>query len=218
MHPRPSQHLWGAAALLLITALPAHAKQQMLEFDVFLNDKPIGEHSFEITADERASIERVSSRAEFDVDFLFINAYRYRHSSNEVFRDGCLAQIRATTDDNGERYRVEGTASGEAFKIRRSDGTEQADGCVMTFAYWRQDFLRQQRLLNPQTGELENVRVRREGSDRIEVAGRELPAVRYGLSAEGLDIDLWYNDELGWVGLASDVGNGRRLVYRRTSL
>jgi hypothetical protein len=27
--------------------------------------------------------------------------------------------------------------------------------------------------------------------------------------------DLWYNDDLGWAGLASDTGKGGRLVYRR---
>ena len=39
----------------------------------------------------------MTSRAAFDVDFLFINAYRYRHTSNETFRDGCLAEIDAET-------------------------------------------------------------------------------------------------------------------------
>jgi len=203
----------GAALALLTVALPAAANEQ-LRFQVFLDDRPIGEHSFRITGD--GDLKRVSSRAAFDVDFLFINAYRYRHSSQEVFRDGCLTEISASTDDNGKRLRVDGVADGDGLRIEKPDGVERAEGCVMTFAYWDPSFLDQSRLLNPQTGDLEPVRVQRKGNDRIETAGgRAVPAERYALSTGELTIDLWYNDDLGWVGLESDTGKGRRIIYRR---
>jgi hypothetical protein len=204
----------GAAALTpLAQAAPAAAANETLRFQVYLDDKPIGEHTYRISGSGEQV--RVSSRAEFDVDFLFINAYRYRHRSQEVFRDGCLEEIRASTDDNGTRYEVTGEAAGERFRIQRDDGTEQAKGCVMTFAYWDPDFLDQSRLLNPQTGELERVQVSRKGRDRIEVGGREVPAERYVVDAGEVTIDLWYNEDLGWVGLSSDTGKGRRIIYRR---
>ena len=122
-------------------------------FQVYLDDKPIGKHSFRIS--ESGETRRISSSASFDVDFLFVNAYRYRHSSSEIFRDGCLQEIRATTDDNGKRYRVEGSALGKGFRVEHQDGVEQAHGCLTTFAYWDPDFLRQKRLLNAQTGDIE---------------------------------------------------------------
>ena len=198
--------------ILLALSSPVNASEH-LRFQVYLGDKPNGEHSFRIS--ETGDLTRVSSRAAFDVDFFFINAYRYRHDSREVFRDGCLQEIRATTDDNGTTCLVEGEAIGKQFRIERGDGMEQAEGCLKTFAYWDPGFLNQTRLLNAQTGKLEPVRVRPEGSDRVEVGGREVPATRYALSADALSIDLWYNDVLGWVGLASDTGKGGRLVYRR---
>jgi hypothetical protein len=206
--------LTGLSALAApAEAAPAAAGDRTLRFQVFLDDRPIGEHTYRITGSGKRM--RVSSRAAFDVDFLFINAYRYRHSSNEVFRDGCLEAIRASTDDNGTRYEVTGQSAGAGFRIEGPDGTEQARGCVMTFAYWDPDFLDQTRLLNPQTGEIERVQVRRKGRDRIEVGGREVPAERYALATGEITIDLWYNDDLGWVGLSSDTGKGRRIIYRR---
>jgi hypothetical protein len=209
----PTASVGGAALALLTLALPAAANEQ-LRFQVYLDDRPIGEHSFRIADD--GNLKRVSSRAAFDVDFLFINAYRYRHSSREVFRDGCLTEISASTDDNGKRFRVDGVADGKVLRIEKPDGVERASGCVMTFAYWDPSFLDQDRLLNPQTGDLEPVRVRPKGDDRIEMAGgREVPAERYALSAGEVTIDLWYNDALGWVGLESDTGKGRRIIYRR---
>jgi hypothetical protein len=203
---------WLITPIMLALGSPATASE-LLRFQVYLGDKPIGEHSFRISQTD--DLTRVSSRAAFDVDFLFVNAYRYRHDSREVFRDGCLQEIRSTTDDNGKQYRVEGEATGKQFRIERGDGREQANGCLTTFAYWDPAFLKQKRLLNAQTGKLEPVRVRPKGSDRVQVGGREVPARRYALSADALSIDLWYNDDLGWVGLASDTGKGGRLLYRR---
>jgi hypothetical protein len=204
----------ASAALALLTTWAPAGASELLRFQVYLDDKPIGEHSFRIA--EGGGDTRVSSRAAFDVDFLFINAYRYRHNSNEVFRDGCLAEIDANTDDNGKRYQVEGSAVGDAFRIERGDGVERAPGCIKTFAYWDQSFLQQRRLLNPQTGDLEDVRVQSKGSDRVEVEdGREVPAQRYALTTDELTIDVWYNDDLGWVGLESDTGKGRRIIYKR---
>ena len=205
--------LTGIGVVLFGLSAPVQASQanQLLRFQVYLDDKPIGEHSFRIAGS--GDTRRVSSRAAFDVDFLFINAYRYRHSSSEVFRDGCLQEISATTNDNGKSYKVEGVADGKRLRLQDQDSIP---GCVMTFAYWNRDFLQQQQLLNPQTGELEQVSVQSKGRDRIEAAdGRELPAERYALTTDELTIELWYNEDLGWVGLESDTGKGPRIIYRR---
>lgn len=43
----------------------------------------------------------------------------------------------------------------------------------------------------------------------------EVLATRYVLTTGKLTTDLWYSDSLGWVGLPSNAGKGRRLVYRR---
>lgn len=201
-----------AAGALLTGAQIAPAKE--LRFQVYLDERPIGEHSFRIA--DSGDTTRVTSRASFDVDFLFINAYSYRHSSNETFRDGCLTAIDATTDDNGKRYAVVGEAIGDAFRIDAGDEVARTDGCVKTFAYWDKGFLSKRRLLNPQTGELESVRVQPRGSDAVEADnGERLRAERYALTTDDLTIELWYNDELGWVGLESDTGKGRRIIYRR---
>lgn len=216
-HPETTMRIpFAALPALLALASPAGASE-LLRFQVLLDDKPIGEHSFRI--DARGERTEVTSRAAFDVDFLFLTAYRYRHTSSEVFRDGCLTEIRASTDDNGKAFQVQGSAADGGFNIEHTGGSEQADGCLMTFAYWDPAFLDQDRLLNPQTGEIEPVRVRRAGTEAVEVDGRELAATRYALTAgngeDRLTIDLWYHDELGWVGLESDTGKGKRIVYRR---
>jgi hypothetical protein len=203
-----------AGGLLGLAALSASASvDRTFLFEVLLDDKPIGEHRFEI--DVSGDQQRVTSQAEFKVDFFFITAYRYRHRSNELFRNGCLERLSSTTNDNGTRYQIDGSAVGDVFRVDSGEDVEQFEGCVKTFAYWDSAILQQPKLLNPQTGELETVSVRRQGSEQIKVNGGEVEANRFQLITDELTIDLWYNDDLGWVRLASDTGKGARLIYRR---
>ncbi|MBK1706514.1 DUF6134 family protein [Halochromatium glycolicum] len=210
---RPSVRATLGSLLLCSTLSSNAAVDDSYRFEVLLDDRPIGEHRFEI--DRSGDQQQVASEAEFKVDFLFFTAYRYQHQSQEVFRNGCLQRIRARTNDNGTRYRIDGAARDDGFRIDRGEQVETAQGCIKTFAYWDPSILDQRRLLNPQTGELEPVVVRRQGTERIELDGRRIPASRYRLETGELSIDLWYHDELGWVRLASDTGKGATLIYRR---
>jgi hypothetical protein len=178
-----------------------------------LDDKQIGEHRFQIDAE--GDQQRVSSAADFEVDFLFITAYHYRHRSSELFRNGCLERLSSTTNDNGTRYQIDGEALAGGFRVDRGEEEEELAGCVKTFAYWDPAILEQPRLLNPQTGELEPVQVRARGAEQVEVNGSQVSAERYELLTDELSIDLWYHDTLGWVRLASDTGKGATLIYRR---
>jgi hypothetical protein len=215
-----TRHLrhWGSAAVTammigLAPAASALTDSGTYRFQVFLDQDPIGEHSFEIRS--RGDAEQVSSRATFDINFWIFTAYRYRHESRETWRDGCLQTIEANTDDNGKRYRVQGEDAGEALDLSVNGESRRLPGCVMTFAYWDRDFLDQQQLLNPQTGELVPVRVLAQGTERIAFGSDEVTAARYKLSTEELDLILWYSDEHGWMGLESDTGKGKTLRYQR---
>lgn len=200
--------------LLGLASLSAGAAvDQTFQFEVLLDDDLIGQHRFEI--DASGEQQRVTSQAEFEVDFLFITAYRYRHQSNELFRNGCLERLSSTTNDNGTRYQVKGSVLDGAFRVERGQDVEQFEGCVKTFAYWDPSILEQPRLLNPQTGELESVRVQERGPEQVEVNGSTIEATRFDLVTDELTIELWYHDQLGWVRLASDTGKGPKLIYRR---
>lgn len=201
-----------AALLTLASASAAFASEaRQVVFDVYLDDKRIGTHSYEFVRAGETTV--VSSDARFDVKFLFFTAYRYRHTVTERWEDGCLRHIDAETTANGKRQTVDGRSDAGVFAIVEGDGLRRLEKCVMTFAYWNPDFLERARLLNPQTGEYLPVEV-----SEVDVAGLDESRVRLGssayrVSARGLQVTVWYSDSGDWVGLESEARGGRILRY-----
>lgn len=187
-------------------------EQRSLDFDVFLDGSKIGWHRFEIGSGDDGARE-VISRANFDVKFLFITAFRYRHANEERWVDGCLADIDAETDSNGKRTAISGSRSGDAFVLDTGDRKAELPSCVMTFAYWNPDFLEQPRLLNPQTGEYLEVDVDELGTENLVIDGREVAARGYRIRARGVEVTVWYSADDQWVALESLVKGGRTIRY-----
>jgi hypothetical protein len=93
--------------------------------------------------------------------------------------------------------------------------THEVD-CLMSFAYWDQRFLQQQRLLNTQTGELIAVEIQSLGESQREIANRTLSVKGFRILAEpeNIDIKVFYHSADGrWVALESVLENGRTLRY-----
>jgi hypothetical protein len=204
------------AALMLLVAAPsaAPAADATLDwrFQVSLDGKDIGFHEF--TVKEQGERRVLETRAEFDVKFLFINAFRYRHQNTEVWREGCLASIDAKTNRNGDTLVVRGERQEDGFSVVDSGGEKTLPRCVQTFAYWNPDVLEAGRLLNSQTGEYEDVEAVLEGEDRIEVDGEPVEALRYRLEARAGDITLWYSaQERVWLALEAPARGGRTIRY-----
>jgi hypothetical protein len=204
-----------AAALLLVlvsgTSMAGDSSSRTLMFDVFLDGKKIGYHRFEI--DGSKSNAAVVSEASFDVKFLFVTAFSYRHSARENWTGGCLEEIEARTDSNGKKLNVVGERAADAFVIDNGDEEARLPECVMSFAYWNPGFLDQSRLLNPQTGEYLDVEVQELGKDVVKLDGREISARSVRLTARQMDITLWYSDNAEWLALESVAKGGRIIRY-----
>jgi hypothetical protein len=206
----------------LLATAPSHAATAPTgewNFVASLNDKPIGEHRFNVTGsgDER----RVVGEANFDVRFIGISAYRYQHKVVEKWRGNCLTDLVSKTDDDGKIMRVrtqtegEGSSGGEGLMVFADNATGlSVAGCVMSFAYWNPALQTQTRLLNAQTGKLEKVQITRVGSGEIDVRGQSTVATRWRITGATNPIDVWYSATGDWLGLDSTVDGGRKLSYR----
>lgn len=185
--------------------------ERSYEFAVLLDDSPIGYHHFDLL--RRDSGLEVRSEASFDVRFLFINAFRYRHTNRELWDGECLRVIESSTRQNGKEFVVSGQRVSEGLKIEANGQSDRLDGCVMSFAYWNPRFLEQSRLLDPQTGEYLSVDVQPLGREELTVRGETVLASAYQIKARNLDITVFYSDDDVWLGLESVAKGGRIIRY-----
>ncbi len=198
--------------LLMFATLSSGAFGREWRFDVYLDAEPIGQHRFILSEAANGRRELVS-RADFKVQFLFIDAYRYHHVSRELWEGDCLSAIQARTEENREVTVVQGKVEKSGFTLQSPDpGT--LEPCVMGFAYWNPKMLSQSRLLNPQTGEWMASRITRLGKDRIDIRGRAIEADHYKLEAARIQLDLWYSEDQDWLALKSITPDGYVIDYK----
>jgi len=207
-------HIALLFGLVMTSSAVASPVDKSWDFSVLLDGSEIGYHRFQLTEDDGQ--RRLTSEAKFDVRFLFINAFRYRHTNTEIWADGCLERIEANTRSNGKELAVTGLRAAEGFVVDDGKAQSSLDNCVMTFAYWNPDFLSQPRLLNPQSGEYLDVEVERVGQEPIVVRGEEVPASVYRITARKLELKLWYSEDNEWLALESVAKGGRILRYELT--
>ena len=221
---RPSIASFAAALSLAVGSLaPLHANTatgegvRKLNFDVFLDDRAIGYHRFELAPTGNGT--RIVTEAEFAVKVLRITAFAYEHRNTELWRGDCLQSMDARTDSNGKKSAVSGRTRGSAFIVASGQGERQLGDCVASFAYWDKGvLLRSKTLLNSQTGEYVPVQIAPLGSTTKRSGARDIPVKRYALKGKGIDITLAYaagSDE--WVALDSKMDGGRTLRYRRSA-
>jgi hypothetical protein len=209
-------HGFSLPALLLLGSLlsasaGASSAAGEWRFRVFLDDTEIGYHNFRLLG--QGPEQQLESVARYNVKFMYISVYRYAHDSRERWQGNCLRQIDASTVDNGKTLAVRGVQDGGQFLVNGGGGPASLPACVMTFAYWNPDLLGQTRLLNVQTGEYLDVRVRTLDQETITVRGNALRAQRYALETRDFRIDLWYSPSKEWLALESRTDGGRKIRY-----
>lgn len=181
-------------------------------FDVFVDDRLIGEHVFELEAAERQLV--LTTTARFEVKILFFTAFRYDHRNTEIWDEGGLVRIEAFTDSNGDLYEVKGSREEAAFALSTLAGERLLPREIMTFAYWNPAILEARSLLNSQTGEVLEVEVSERGVESVPYADAPIETIRYDLQMDKGPISLWYGkDDRRWTALESVTDGGRRLRY-----
>ncbi len=208
-----------AIVLLSLALAASHAdarevESRAWEFAVKLDGKPIGYHRYEFVPAENGY--EILSEAQFDVRFLFINAFRYRHTNRERWDGDCLSAIQSNTRQNGERFFVSAERSGDGLNVESSVAEDTLGGCVMSFAYWDRRVLEQSRLLDPQSGEYVPVEVRPLGNEQLTVRGEAVEAAAYLLKTDRAELKVWYSANDEWLGLESTARGGRIIRYELT--
>jgi hypothetical protein len=183
----------GGPALAQPAAVPRDVRFRLLR-----SGSSIGSHAVTFRQDGSKTIAQV------DVDIVvrvaFITAFRYRHSSEEVFEGGRLMSVRSQTNDNGRTYGVSGQATRDGFRIEGPGGPFTAPATLLTSnSTWNAGFVRQQALLNVQQGGQCGLAVNRVGSEAVTAGGAQVTAEKYRAITPQCAGHVWYAPDGRWV-------------------
>jgi len=182
-------------------------------FDVYLSDRKIGTHTFDLNDGV------LRSKASCKVKVLFINAYQYDHSATERWENDCLTNLTAHTKEDDKVYDVSGKKEANHFNVVYQQKTQQLPECTMTFAYWNPKILTQKQLLNPQNAEYLDTEIKKMGTETIDVKGHPTLTTHYKIfgflnGKNKLKIDVWYDQKQNWVALKSITPENYEIIYK----
>src|SRR5262249_10173598 len=130
--------LWLLAAAVVVAWPPVvwSAEKEQRVFAVKVDGKLAGEYQMTIIVGDDGS-ERLTCNASVRVKHL-VGQYRYAYQGTEVWRQGRVQQLDATSDDDGTRHAVHAVADSSGLHIAvdgKSLSTTRPDAWPTT--YWR---------------------------------------------------------------------------------
>ena len=199
---------WLFAALFSSTTNAAPAT---LTFNVWLDERAIGEHVYSFESNEPAGDELiVTSEANFKVKVLFVTVFSYQHEAIETWRGNCLSALRSETTTNGTQENIE-------LKLPDTE-------CAGTYAYWDKKRLLRAVLTNAQNGNKEPSSWTDLGTAPLPGIGKRKKVRGYSGNAQAVSVAtpsavfrLYYNGDSELLMMQTE-NDSRTITYLHDSL
>jgi len=194
--------LFAAAALAPLLGSPlkvnAATAPANLSFRALRNGLPIGVHTVSFRQDGERLV--VTTRIDIAVKVLLFTAFYLKHEAEEVWQAGRLLAVRSTTDDNGTRLQVTGTATPAGFRVIGEEGPFLAPAQLLTSnMLWDVRMLSSDRLIDVQHGGVIGVAVRALGPALVDTPHGQVRANRHHLITPHYTGTLFHDSNGRWV-------------------
>jgi hypothetical protein len=200
----------GAAAAAAALPVPSG---DSLAFRMVRHGSEIGTHSLTFAQDGEMLTVRIVVDAL--VTFATIPIARYSHRGVETWRGTTLVALTGDTDKNGTRNWVRAQRTDDGLVVLGSQTKRYicSESAIPT-SYWNKRMLdgpmislEDGVLLSPKVADLrmESVRL---------ASGQMIAADHYNLSG-AFAVDLWYDQQRTWAGMAMTVVDGSEVHYER---
>lgn len=188
-----------------------------IAFNVLRKGEVVGEHitTFQKQGDEVV----VNSRMNIDIMAFFFPLYAFEYRSKEVWKNDQLASLDVKVLDGSDKTAFSAKRENNLLDVTAPDKPYQVSGPVFTTNHWNSDVVKDRRVLNTLTGNINIVTVKKIGRENVDVVGGILAATRYDYTGDLKDTSVWYDDQGRWVKLRFKARDGSMIDYRcRTCL
>lgn len=213
--------VWGyATAILTFWAVPAQADVvsdpiglygPVATYDIVRNGETVGQHRISFSREGDKLL--VNSQSTIDISVLFIPAYRFQYAARSIWENGILAELEATTEDDGEKFRVKAVRRGDQLRIEGPAGGIEAPGGLGVSEHWSRSFLDTGEQLNTIKGTLDRIRVDRLPQALVPLAQGHGMANRFRVDGD-IRFETWYDDSGRWLGMRFIARDDSTIEYR----
>jgi Family of unknown function (DUF6134) len=198
-------------------------------YAIYRGGLQIGRHT--VSFQHKGALQVVTADCEIDVKALGVSAYRYVHHNREEWAGDQLQSLRATTDDNGQKFTVTAERHGGVLVVERVAPTKVSTAALLDQGYqgpdvsrqslpagimptsqWNIRQVQQTTLLNTQLGTVAKVHVTPMGRETVQTANGSVTAMRYRYAGD-LRMDQWFDDRGRWVKGAFAAFDGSTIEY-----
>ena len=193
-------------------------------YDVFRNDRHIGQHQLGFSRDNTRITVTIES--DLAVRYLGVPVYRYRYQAVEHWLDGKFRYSKSRIKDNLKRPRViEAEINDDVLVITDQGQSRTAPRVNFPSNHWHPGVLGERRLFHTVHGKVHNIRIDMLGHEKIALSSTETNGLTANsvVSAQrfryqgGFAADVWYDQAWRWVQLKFQADDGSEIVYRCTS-
>lgn len=204
----------GALAVFmpfLASAAQADSATETMKFAVMRDDAPIGTNTIDVIRNgAETSVQIVTHVA---VGMAFFTLYKFDQTESELWANGRLLAMNATTDDNGTLHHTNANCHDGKLVVEGDGQVQKLATTILPASLWNPAMLSQNVALNPEDGKLVPVSVVDRGEDSLTVAGR-LERVHHYLLKTIFAQDVWYDDGHRLVKMELKGADGSTIRYQ----
>jgi hypothetical protein len=180
-------------------------------FTVWRSGSEIGQHRVTFARDGDSL--RVRSLFDIAVKFLGVTVYRFKYEAQEVWRDGRLAELVSTIDDNGKPSSVQAKEEEDGkLAVIGPDSRETVEGPILPSSHWNAQVIDASRVLNTLNGKIDQVKLVPLGVETVPVGAASREATHYRYTG-ALNPESWYDAEGHWLKLRFPGKDGTLIDY-----
>ncbi|MCI0735683.1 MAG: DUF6134 family protein [Beijerinckiaceae bacterium] len=166
-------------------------------FDIVRGSDKIGTDTVDI--ERQNDTTTVKIKTDLSVKVMFIEAYRYEHSCDEIWKNGQLISFKSRTNDNGTKHSVDVTATADKLKMQVDGKKIELPKTAAPLSLWSKDVINRFDAFEPDTGKRLSIKVTDLGPESVTINGVTRETQHYKI-ADTLDgefaRDLWFDGDI----------------------
>ena len=190
-----------------------YSKYNYLEYELFRNNKLIGNHIYEFQRNGDDLI--IDNEVSFKITKFGVDLYKYYAKGVEKYKNGIFFSFNSKTNQNKkEKYvNIKTDPSDKKLIIDGSSFKGKVDKDMIIGTWWNHEIVQKKAQISAVSGRIIEQKVEFKGKENIKIGNKVYKTLRFNFSSldpslskdKKLNTDIWYEeDTLLWVKAAFD--------------